>query len=106
MLVAERMKLASRDHDVIGRLGGDEFLVLLRDIPGPDMAMRAAERIGQALCSDFQLSCGTVKLRASIGVACSGAGTISPEELVKRADTAMYESKQQRRSVPVLAAAA
>jgi len=106
VLVAERMKLASRDHDVIGRLGGDEFLVLLRDIHGPEMAMRAAERIGQALCSDFQLSCGTVKLRASIGVACSGAGTISPEELVKRADTAMYESKQQRRSVPVLAAAA
>ncbi len=106
VLVAERMKLASRDHDVIGRLGGDEFLVLLRDIPGPDMAMRAAERIGQALCSDFQLSCGTVKLRASIGVACSDAGAISPEDLVKRADTAMYESKQQRRSVPVLAATA
>jgi diguanylate cyclase (GGDEF)-like protein/PAS domain S-box-containing protein len=106
VLVAERMKLASRDHDVIGRLGGDEFLVLLRDIPGPDMAMRAAERIGQALCSDFELSCATVKLRASIGVACSHAGAISPEELVKRADTAMYESKQQRRSVPVLAAAA
>ncbi len=106
VLVAERMKLASRDHDVIGRLGGDEFLVLLRDIPGPDMAMRAAERIGQALCSDFQLSCGTVKLRASIGVACSDAGAISPEDLVKRADAAMYESKQQRRSVPVLAAAA
>jgi diguanylate cyclase (GGDEF)-like protein/PAS domain S-box-containing protein len=106
VLVAERMKLASRDHDVIGRLGGDEFLVLLRDIPGPDMAMRAAERIGQALCSDFQLSCGTVKLRASIGVACSDAGAIAAEELVKRADTAMYESKQQRRSVPVLAAAA
>jgi diguanylate cyclase (GGDEF)-like protein/PAS domain S-box-containing protein len=106
VLVAERMKLASRDHDVIGRLGGDEFLVLLRDIPGPDMAMRAAERIGQALCSDFELSCGTVKLRASIGVACSDAGAISPEELVRRADAAMYESKQQRRSVPVLAAAA
>jgi diguanylate cyclase (GGDEF)-like protein/PAS domain S-box-containing protein len=106
VLVAERMKLASRDHDVIGRLGGDEFLVLLRDIPGPDMAMRAAERIGSALCSDFELSCGTVKLRASIGVACSEAGSITAEELVKRADGAMYESKQQRQSVPVLADAA
>jgi diguanylate cyclase (GGDEF)-like protein/PAS domain S-box-containing protein len=106
VLVAERMKLASRDHDVIGRLGGDEFLVLLRDIPGPDMAMRAAERIGNALCGDFDLSCGTVALRASIGVACSEAGTIAPEELVKRADAAMYESKQQGRSVPVLACAA
>ena len=105
VLVAERMKLASRDHDVIGRLGGDEFLVLLRDIPGPDMAMRAAERIGNALCSTFDLSCGTVKLRASIGVACSNAGAITAEDLVKRADEAMYESKQQRQCVPVLAAA-
>jgi diguanylate cyclase (GGDEF)-like protein len=104
VLVAERMKLASRDHDVIGRLGGDEFLVLLRDIPGPDMAMRAAERIGNALCSTFDLSCGTVKLRASIGVACSNAGAITAEDLVKRADEAMYESKQQRQCVPVLAA--
>jgi diguanylate cyclase (GGDEF)-like protein/PAS domain S-box-containing protein len=105
-LVAERMGLASRDHDVIGRLGGDEFLVLLRDIPEPDMAMRAAERIGNALCSTFDLSCGTVKLRASLGVACSDAGAITAEELVKLADTAMYESKQQGRCVPVLAAAA
>jgi diguanylate cyclase (GGDEF)-like protein/PAS domain S-box-containing protein len=106
VLVAERMRLASRDHDVIGRLGGDEFLVLLRDIPGPELALRAAERIGAALCSTFDLSYGTVKLRASIGVACSEAGAITAEDLVKLADTAMYESKQQGKCVPVLASAA
>jgi diguanylate cyclase (GGDEF)-like protein/PAS domain S-box-containing protein len=104
VLVAERLKLASRDTDIAGRLGGDEFLVVLRDIPGPEMAMRAAERISEALCDTFQLTFGDVELRASIGVACSGgAQLLSSQDLVKRADTAMYESKQQGQCVPVLA---
>jgi diguanylate cyclase (GGDEF)-like protein/PAS domain S-box-containing protein len=103
VLVAERLKLASRDSDVVGRLGGDEFLVVLREIPGPDTAMRAADRISEALCGTFELSCGTAELRASIGVAYSKGATITSEELVKRADTAMYQSKEQGRCVPVLA---
>ena len=45
MLVAERPRLASRDTDVIGRLGDDEFLVVLQDIPGPDVAMGDRFRI-------------------------------------------------------------
>jgi diguanylate cyclase (GGDEF)-like protein/PAS domain S-box-containing protein len=106
VLVAERLKLASRDSDIVGRLGGDEFLVVLRDIPGPDMAMRAADRICEALCGNFQLSCGVADLRASVGVACSDGQPISSEELIKRADTAMYRSKQDGRSQPVLAGAA
>jgi diguanylate cyclase (GGDEF)-like protein/PAS domain S-box-containing protein len=104
-LVAERLRLASRDRDVAGRLGGDEFLVVLRDIPGPEMAMRAAERICEALSDTFKLTCATVQLRASIGVACSSAQTLSSEELVKRADAAMYQSKEHGDCVPVLAAA-
>jgi diguanylate cyclase (GGDEF)-like protein/PAS domain S-box-containing protein len=103
VLVAERLKLASRDSDVVGRLGGDEFLVVLRDIPGPDMAMRAADRISEALCGTFELSCGTAELRASIGVAYSDGETITSEELVKRADGAMYQSKAHGQCVPVLA---
>jgi diguanylate cyclase (GGDEF)-like protein/PAS domain S-box-containing protein len=106
VLVAERLKQASREHDLIGRLGGDEFLVLLRDIPGPEVAMSAAERICQAICSTFDLSSSTVNLRASVGVACSEAGAITAEELVKRADSAMYQSKADGQCVPVLALAA
>jgi diguanylate cyclase (GGDEF)-like protein/PAS domain S-box-containing protein len=106
VLVAERLKLASRDSDVVGRLGGDEFLVVLHDIPGPEMAMRAADRICETLCGSFQLSCGTAELRASVGVACSDGKHITSEELVKRADAAMYQSKQHGQSLPVLAPAA
>ncbi len=103
VLVAERLRLASRDSDVAGRLGGDEFLVVLRDIPGPEMAMRAAQRICDALCDTFKLSCGEVELRASVGVAYSNGQDVSSEALIKRADAAMYRSKQDGQCVPVLA---
>ncbi len=104
VLVAERLKLASRDSDVVGRLGGDEFLVVLRDIPGQELAMRAAERICDALCGKFELSSGCAQLSASVGVACSlNTDTITSDELVKRADAAMYQSKQNGNAVPVMA---
>jgi diguanylate cyclase (GGDEF)-like protein/PAS domain S-box-containing protein len=105
-LVAERLRLASRDSDLIGRLGGDEFLIVLQDVPGTEMAMRVAARIREAVCGTFELSCGTVELRASIGVACSGGEPVSSNELVRRADEAMYRSKGEGRCLPVLAAAA
>jgi diguanylate cyclase (GGDEF)-like protein/PAS domain S-box-containing protein len=104
--VAERLKLASRDTDVVGRLGGDEFLVVLREIPSQEVAMRAADRICETLCGTFELTCGAAELRASVGVACSNGERVSSEDLVKRADGAMYQSKQHGECVPVLAQAA
>jgi len=101
--VAERLRLASRGNDEVGRLGGDEFLLLLREIAGPEMAMTIAERLCEALLSPFELSCGTIELGASIGVACATARSMSAEELVKRSDEAMYRSKERRRGAPVLA---
>lgn len=103
--VAERLKLASRESDVIGRLGGDEFLIVLREIPSIETAMQVADRVSMALCGNFELSCGEADLRVSIGVACSGVSEISAEELVKQADAAMYRSKSQGECIPVLAPA-
>jgi len=102
-LAGERLRLASRDSDVVGRLGGDEFLIVLRDIPDTDTAVRVANRISEVLCGTCELSCGSVELRASIGVACSAGVPITAEDLVKRADAAMYASKDQGRCAPVLA---
>jgi diguanylate cyclase (GGDEF)-like protein/PAS domain S-box-containing protein len=103
VLVAERLRLASRDSDLIGRLGGDEFLVVLHDIPGPDVAMSVAARICECLSEDFDLSGSRVELRGSVGVACSCGEGISSEELVREADAAMYESKDRGEGRPVLA---
>jgi diguanylate cyclase (GGDEF)-like protein len=105
VLVGERLKMATRDSDVIGRLGGDEFLIVLRDVPSSEVAMRAAERISMTVCGSFELSCGEADLRASIGVACGEHGALTADELVRQADVAMYRSKSDGRCVPVLAEA-
>jgi diguanylate cyclase (GGDEF)-like protein/PAS domain S-box-containing protein len=105
-LVAERLGHASRDTDLVGRLGGDEFLVVLHDIPSEKVAMTVAGRISGLLAEGFELSCGPVQLRGSVGVACSHGEDLSAEELVRKADAAMYASKEQRMGRPVLAAPA
>jgi diguanylate cyclase (GGDEF)-like protein len=100
--VAERLKDVSRGNDDVGRLGGDEFIMLLRSISGADAAMQVAHRISESVGEAFVLSTGPVQLRASMGVACTGSETVTAEELIKRADAAMYLSKAQGDGLPVL----
>ncbi len=101
--VAERLQAAKRSSDELGRLGGDEFLVLLRGVSGLGVAMNAAQRISESLRGICEVAGGSVGLCASVGVACVDDPSITAEELVERADAAMYRSKQQRRGIPVLA---
>ncbi len=102
--VTERLRSAMRSSDELGRLGGDEFVILLRGVSGLGVAMSAAQRISESVRGTWELSCGSFELCASVGVACADGTSISAEELVQRADTAMYRSKEKRRGVPVLAA--
>jgi diguanylate cyclase (GGDEF)-like protein len=103
MHVVERLKAAMRTHDEVGRLGGDEFLVLLRGVSGLAVAMSAAQRISESVRGTCELACGSFELCASVGVACVDDRAVTAEELVQRADAAMYRSKEQRRGLPVLA---
>ncbi|HXB16521.1 MAG TPA: diguanylate cyclase [Solirubrobacteraceae bacterium] len=98
-----RLRGAMRSEDVLGRLGGDEFMVVLRRVADAQAATRAAERIGAALRGSYELSAGTVELTASIGVAFAGRPGADAERLVERADEAMYRSKRGRRGAAVLA---
>ncbi|HEY2180769.1 MAG TPA: diguanylate cyclase [Solirubrobacteraceae bacterium] len=95
--VAERLRELTRRPDSVGRLGGDEFLLLLPDIRASEVAMRVAERICSSLSRPIVLSgTGRVGLTASVGVAYAEAGTCTSDELIRRADGAMYRSKERR----------
>lgn len=90
---AQRLTALLRDGDVVGRLGGDEFLLVCRKVDGRADALGIARRVHDALNTKVQLASGVVELSASIGVACSVPGSTS-DTLVAQADAAMYESKQ------------
>ena len=103
LLVTTAARLAGvlRRDDIVGRIGGDEFLVVSREVDGPDAAAALGARIRDALCVPAEIAAGTVPLRASLGIAFAGPGT-DAAALTKRADQAMYVSKQGRRGEPVL----
>jgi diguanylate cyclase (GGDEF)-like protein len=92
-LAAQRMQSAVRDHDLIGRIGGDEFLVICPNVPHAVEALAVADRIALAITTLAEVGPGTVELRASVGVAFSSGG-LDADALIAHADTAMYEAKR------------
>jgi len=97
-LTANRLRSVVRDDDLVGRFGGDEFLVVCPQISGADGTRDIAERIHQALAGCVELGVGRVDIRASVG----GAFTVRPisvDDLVAQADQAMYEAKRLGSSV-------
>jgi diguanylate cyclase (GGDEF)-like protein len=94
--VADRLTQLLRPGDSVARLSGDEFVILCEDIAGMDSVDALAVRLDAELCRPFDLSGIEVTVSASIGIAFTGQGTSSPEELLVDADHAMYQSKRDR----------
>jgi diguanylate cyclase (GGDEF)-like protein/PAS domain S-box-containing protein len=95
--VAGRLRECVRESDSLCRLGGDEFTVIIENAMLPADAIRAAERIVQALATPFQLSGHEVKTTASIGIAMHPDDGAESTTLIKNADVAMYRAKQSGR---------
>ena len=84
---------------IVGRISGDEFVVLEPDSVSDIEAMKTAERILECFREPLALRQGDVFVSASIGVACSPAtDSPSPEELLRHADAAMYRAKDAGRN--------
>jgi diguanylate cyclase (GGDEF)-like protein len=90
--LGERLRPALRPGDVLFRLGGDEFAVLLPDA-GVDAADECARRMHQLVCRPVELDGGSVQVGASLGVAAAADRAASIDDLLHRADSAMYEAK-------------
>ncbi len=94
--VAERLGDLLRPSDVLGRLSGDEFVMVCEDIDHPPQVVAIAERISSALGAPYNLSCGPVVMSASVGIAIADHGE-SAEDVLHRADMAMYQAKSKGR---------
>jgi diguanylate cyclase (GGDEF)-like protein len=94
--VADRLTRLLRPGDSVARLSGDEFVILCEDIAGSASVDSLAVRLDAELSRPFALSGIEVTVSASIGIAFTGQGTNSPEELLVDADLAMYQSKRDR----------
>ena len=99
-LIAQRLLSSVRQKDHIGRIGGDEFIVLLTDIGHAEDALKIAEKIRVSLTKPYRLSEGdeTCRSSASIGIALYPEHGSSEIELYKCADAAMYHSKKRGRN--------
>jgi diguanylate cyclase (GGDEF)-like protein/PAS domain S-box-containing protein len=102
-IVAERLRAAVRDGDIVGRLGGDEFLVVCPDVGGPDEAMKLAERLARSQRTAVDLTDAGVTALVSIGVAWSAGASADAYSIVAQADDAMYASKREGAGRPKLA---
>jgi diguanylate cyclase (GGDEF)-like protein len=89
--VAERLSAAVRTTDTVGRVGGDEFVVVCEDVDDAAISV-VASRVLAALADPFQLSQGTVGIAASIGIALSPPHPF--DQLLQEADAAMYRAKR------------
>jgi len=96
--VARRIRRQVRSGETFARLGGDEFTVLLEGIGTAADAEIAANRFLTCLRSPFIIEGHEVFAGASIGIAVSSGEFISPDELVRRADVALYEAKAAGRA--------
>ena len=96
--VAKRLLGCVRECDTVGRLGGDEFTIILTDIKHVNDAMIVAQKILEHLSKPFVLQDRELFITASIGVTLYPLDNDSPHELIKNADTAMYRAKDQGRN--------
>jgi len=93
MRAAERIQAAIRDHDVVARLGGDEFVVVCSEVESIDTAVAIAQRIAGQLKRPFRIGGQDAVISASVGIALAAPGDDTVDDLLRRADMAMYEAK-------------
>jgi len=96
--VAAGLKVLIPEGAVLARIGGDEFAIVFASQQGDAAALQLSEHILDFLAEPLEIGRRVVVIGASIGIAVSPAGGVDREELVRRADLAMYKAKEAGRA--------
>ena len=92
----KRLKSCVRETDVVSRLGGDEFLIVLRDIIDDEVIKKTCSKIKDSICEVMVFDKVTCSVGISIGVSIQN-GMKTTEELVNEADEKMYVDKEKEK---------
>lgn len=90
---ARRLQETVRASDLVARFGGDEFVILLPDVPTPEIAERIAQEIVEEIVLPMQLSTGELRTSTSVGVAYIRHFDRTVKDLLNATDEALYEAK-------------
>lgn len=93
--IARRLMDCVRESDTVGRLGGDEFIVLLDGIKRPECATIVKEKIHAVLSAPYEHAKATLQVTPSIGIAMYPEDGVDEHELIRYADKDMYETKRK-----------
>lgn len=98
-VIAERLRISMRQDDLVARLSGDEFVLVLKNLHEPVHAQIQAEKILQFIREPITLNNQDVTIDSSIGIAIYPEDGDSADDLLKAADLAMYEAKNNGRGM-------
>ncbi|MGH8136852.1 MAG: putative bifunctional diguanylate cyclase/phosphodiesterase [Steroidobacteraceae bacterium] len=98
VVVAQRLRSAIRDGDLLARFGGDEFALLAHHLAGAEAATNVALRVIQSLERPIETGKLSHQIGAGIGIALVPDDASVPEEALRKADVALYRAKAERRS--------
>jgi diguanylate cyclase (GGDEF)-like protein/PAS domain S-box-containing protein len=95
--VADLLRRGVRTDDIVGRLGGDEFTLIIQSVPDDEAVRQVVENLIGLFARPFEFEGGSLRLSASIGIAVYPHDGVRAETLLRHADRAMYRVKQSGR---------
>ncbi|MEG2096761.1 MAG: diguanylate cyclase [Pseudoflavonifractor sp.] len=102
MEVCAKLKISFRSHDIVGRMGGDEFAIFLENVPDTSSVLKKATELSAALRQTYSGEKGDYKISCSFGIIMIEGNCGSIEQLYRKADAALYQAKQNGKDQFVL----
>ena len=96
--ISKRISETLREEDLISRMGGDEFAIILQDIPEKVNVINVAQKILNIVSEPIELNGICIEVSTSIGISFYDPTSMNMDDLLKSADTAMYEAKSEGRN--------